>query len=103
MRALRLGARLEYDPALVILHPARRLDAAEQRAVGRRDGASVGYILARHGYPKRVLARMLIRPLGGAAASLLRRDVSRSQVHLATLRGRIAGYRAGRRAGVVVV
>lgn len=103
VRALRLGARIEYDPALVVLHPARRLDAAGERAVGRRDGASIGYILARHGYPRRVLATMLVRPFGGAAASLLRRDARRARFHLATLRGRIAGYRAGRRAGVVVV
>jgi glycosyltransferase involved in cell wall biosynthesis len=101
VRALRQGARIEYDPALVVLHPARRLNADGLRAIGRRDGASVGFILARHGYPVRVVARMLVRPLGGAVVSLLRRDPSRARFHVATLRGRLAGLRAGRRAGVV--
>jgi glycosyltransferase involved in cell wall biosynthesis len=101
VRALRSGARLEYDPALVVLHPARRLDAAGLRAIGHRDGASVGYILGRHGYPPRTVARMLVRPVGGAVLSLARRDPGRARFHLATLRGRVTGLRAGRRAGPV--
>ena len=101
VRALRLGARIEYDPSLVVLHPARVLSPAEERALGHRDGASLGYILARHGYPLRVAGRMLWRALGGAALSLARRDPQRARVHLAVLRGRLAGYRAGRRAGVI--
>jgi hypothetical protein len=43
---------------------------------------------------------MLIRPVGGAVVSLLHRDRSRARFHLATLRGRLRGYRGGRRAGV---
>ncbi len=101
VRALRLGARLEYEPSLVVLHPARVLDPAAQVALGRRDGASVGYILARHGYPARVVGRMLTRPVGGAVVCLLRRDSARARFHLDTLRGRVVGYRAGRRAGTV--
>ncbi len=97
VRALRLGARIEYDPAIVVLHPARR----QTPALGHRDGASVGYILARHDYPVRVVLRMLVRPLGGAALSLLRGDVTRARFHLTTLQGRVAGYRGGRRAALV--
>jgi GT2 family glycosyltransferase len=100
VRALRQGARLEYDPELVVLHPARRLNGAQLRALAHRDGASVGYVLARHAYPPRVIARMLVRPLGGALLALLRRDPVRVRYQLATLRGRITGYRGGRRAGV---
>jgi glycosyltransferase involved in cell wall biosynthesis len=103
VRALRLGARIEYDPELVVLHPARRLDADGLVALGRRDGSSVGFILARHGYGARVVARMLMRPAGGALLALLRRDRTRARFQLATLRGRLAGYRAGRRIGVVDV
>jgi glycosyltransferase involved in cell wall biosynthesis len=101
VRALRLGARLEYDPSLVVLHPARQLTPEGERALGRRDGASVGYILARHAYPARVVVRMLGRAGGGACLALLRRDLQRARVHVAVRRGRIAGYRAGRRAGVI--
>ena len=36
------------------------------RETGFRDGASVGYLLRKHGYPPRAVARMLVRPIGGA-------------------------------------
>jgi hypothetical protein len=101
VRALRLGARIEYDPELVVLHPARRLSPDEELVLGRRDGASVGYILARHRYPARVTACMRARAAGGAVVSLARRDGHRARYHVASLRGRVEGYRAGRRAGVI--
>jgi glycosyltransferase involved in cell wall biosynthesis len=101
VRALRAGARIDYDPTLVVIHPARGTTPDELEALGRRDGASLGWILARHDYPARVVARMLARPVGGAALGLVRRDGARTRFHVATLRGRLAGYRAGRRAGVV--
>jgi GT2 family glycosyltransferase len=89
IRALRGGSRLAYDPSLTIVH-----DVAEPDGDLRyRDGASVGYILRKHRYPRRVVLRMLVRPLGGAALSLLRLDPGRARLHLATLRGRLAGYR----------
>ncbi len=101
VRALRCGARIEYDPSLVALHDAAGPTPAALRALGRRDGASVGYILARHRYPARAVARMLVRPAGGTLVWLLRRDPALARYQLATLRGRLTGYRAGRRAGVI--
>ena len=92
VRALRAGARVEYDPALVVTHAVKRYTPADLRAVGLRDGASVGWILRRHGYGPRTTARMLLRPLGGVGASLVRGDVTRASFHAATLRGRLRGY-----------
>lgn len=94
VRALRTGARIEYDPTLVVYHDVRPDDGA----TGLRDGASVGYLMRKHRYPARMLARMLMRPVGGVAASLVRGDRARARFHAATLKGRIAGYRAGRAA-----
>jgi hypothetical protein len=37
---------------------------------------------------------MLIRPAGGAALALARRDRARAGFHLSTLRGRLRGYRS---------
>src|SRR5207247_8115404 len=91
-------ARIEYDPELVVFHPAKPLAPAGERALGLRDGASVGYILGKNRYPRRALARMLIRPTGGIGLSLARRDVAGARFQWATLRGRILGHRAGRRA-----
>jgi glycosyltransferase involved in cell wall biosynthesis len=93
IRAVRGGARIEYDPSLVVRHSVRADDAR----VGGRDGASVGYLLRKHRYPVPVVARMLARPLGGALVSLLGRDGSRARYHLATFRGRLRGYRGAKR------
>jgi GT2 family glycosyltransferase len=92
VRALRAGARIEYDPALVVTHTVKRYSPAELRAVGLRDGASVGWILRRNGYGRSTTARMLLRPVGGIGASLLRGDVARASFHAAALRGRLEGY-----------
>jgi len=93
IRAVRAGASIEYDPSLVVTHDVRADDAP----IGARDGASVGYLLRKHGYPLRVIFRMLVRPLGGAFVSLLRFDHGRSGYYVATLRGRIRGYRRAKR------
>lgn len=89
IRAVRSDARIEYDPTFVVRHDVRIDDAR----VGLRDGASVGYLLRKHDYPMRTVARMLVRPVGGVATSLGRGDRARASYHAATLRGRILGYR----------
>lgn len=85
IRALDTGARIEYDPSLVVDHARKEVDLA---AIGARDGASIGYILRKHRYGRRAVAGMLVRPAGGVVL-----DPRRARFHLATLRGRIAGYR----------
>jgi GT2 family glycosyltransferase len=94
VRALDAGARIAYDPSLAVVHPDRPLTAGALRSIGARDGASVGYILRKHRYPARAVARMLVRPAGGALLSLVRGDRERMRFHLATMRGRLAGYRS---------
>lgn len=94
VRAVRTGSRIEYDPTLVVLHDVRADDAR----IGYRDGASIGYLLRKHGYRGRTIGRMLVRPAGGAVTELLRRDASRSRFHAATLRGRLRGLASRRTA-----
>ena len=86
IRALDAGARIEYDPTIVVMHPRKEV---ELTAVGARDGLSIGYLLRKHGYPPSVVARMLLRPAGGLVL-----DPRRAGFHLATLRGRLRGYRS---------
>jgi GT2 family glycosyltransferase len=93
IRAVAAGARIAYDPTVVVLHDVREDDAA----IGLRDGASVGYLLRKHRYPPRTVGRMLARPVGGAALALARLDFARARYYAATLRGRIRGYRGARR------
>lgn len=93
VRAVRSGALIEYDPELIVIHDEKPLTRSGFHARGFREGASVGYILRKHHYPARVTARMLVRPVGGAALSLARLNTSGAAFHAATLRGRILGLR----------
>jgi glycosyltransferase involved in cell wall biosynthesis len=90
IRAIDAGARIEYDPSFIVHHDATARPLAQ---IGARDGASVGYILRKHGYPRRCVARMLARPATGAIVSMLRNDPVRARFHASTLRGRLLGYR----------
>jgi glycosyltransferase involved in cell wall biosynthesis len=94
VRAVDAGARIQYDPELLVPHDEKSHSPADLRIAGAREGASVGYILRKHRYPPVTVARMLVRPAGGAALALLRRDRARAGFHLSTLRGRLFGYRS---------
>ncbi len=98
VRALRSGTRIEYDPSIVITHPVKPVTPDALVELGRRDGGSVGYVLARNRYPARTVARMLVRPAAGAVVSLVLLDTTRARFHAATLGGRLRGLRAGARA-----
>ncbi len=98
VRALRLDVRMAYDPSLVVTHPVKPVSPDALVALGRRDGASVGYVLGRNAYPAKAVARMLVRPCLGAIASLVLLDGTRARFHAATLAGRLSGLRAGARA-----
>lgn len=91
VRAVAAGARIEYEPDLTIIHPDQPLTPR----LGLRDGASVGYVLGKHRYPRGAVARMLVRPLGGVARALVAGDLVRARAYAATARGRLLGYRAG--------
>lgn len=98
IRALRVGARILYDPTLTVEHALAAGSGAGLVALGRRDGATVGYLLGKHRYPPRALGRMLVRPIGGIGVSLAQFDLDRARFHAATLAGRIRGYVGARRA-----
>ena len=93
IRALDTGVRIEYDPELVVLHDEKAFAPIALRSAGAREGASIGYLLRKHRYSAGTVGKMFVRPLGGAAVALARRDPARARFHLSTLRGRVAGYR----------
>jgi GT2 family glycosyltransferase len=93
VRAIRTGGRIAYDPELTVTHNERSLSPSELRDRGYRDGASIGYMLRKHRYPRRVIARMMVRPAGGVVVALLRRDAAQTGFQRATLWGRLAGLR----------
>lgn len=99
VRALRLGARLEYDPSFVVTHPVRPFSADELVALGRRDGGSIGYVLSANRYPAGTILRLLVRPLVASVAFAVLLDGARARFQHATLGGRVRGLLAGRRRG----
>jgi hypothetical protein len=90
IRALDAGGRIEYDPSLVVTHDVK----PNADSFGGREGASLGYILRKHGYPRRTVTRMFVRPAGGVVVALAHGDRRHARFHLDTLRGRLHGYRS---------
>jgi GT2 family glycosyltransferase len=90
IRALDTGARIEYDPTLVVVHDQK----ANADAYGAREGTSLGYLLRKHRYPLRTVTRMFVRPAGGVLVALAHGDRRRARFQLDTLRGRLHGYRS---------
>jgi GT2 family glycosyltransferase len=88
IRAIDQGVRIEYDPSFLVAHDQK----PDADAFGAREGASLGYLLRKHGYPKATVARMLIRPAGGVVVALAHRDRRRARFQLDTLQGRLRGY-----------
>ena len=95
-RALHAGARIEYDPSLVVTHPVKTPSPDELVALGRRDGGSLGYILTANRYPAGTILRLLVRPFIAAVAFGVLLDGTRARFQLATLGGRLRGLVAGR-------
>lgn len=93
IRAVRSGACIAFEPDLVVTHEQPPLDAVASKAIAYRDGCSVGYLLRKHRYSWAVRARMALRPLGGSLVAAAHLDGLRAAEHLASFRGRVAGYR----------
>jgi hypothetical protein len=94
LRALELGARGRYDPALLVSHPApARLDA-QQRRKARAYGRGMGHVLRRHHYPAWWGPYWASRPLASALLALSRRDLGGTAYHAAAALGRLEGWRA---------
>jgi glycosyltransferase involved in cell wall biosynthesis len=92
-RAMARGLRAQYDHALRIIHPDKRLsDVAVERA--ERYGRGLGFALRRHRAPLSTRLTFLVRPLGGVAASLLRGRMHEAGYYWMTFRGRLAGMLA---------
>jgi glycosyltransferase involved in cell wall biosynthesis len=90
VRALDGGARIEYDPSLIVEHDGK----PDADAFGAREGESLGYILRKHHYPRRTVLRLLIRPAGGTVVALAHGNRRGARFQLDTLRGRLRGYLA---------
>jgi hypothetical protein len=69
VRALDRGARIEYEPSVVVLHEEETLTSQALRSLAAREGASIGYILRKHHLPAANRGARIVRPVGGAAGA----------------------------------
>ncbi len=93
IRLLRNGGAGHYDFDLRVLHPDKALTPrAAERAF--EYGTGLGRVLRKHGAGTSTVLTFAVRPLGGAALSLLRRRTLAASYYWRTLRGRTAGFLA---------
>jgi glycosyltransferase involved in cell wall biosynthesis len=89
-RAMARGAVAQYDSALRIIHPDKRLtEVAVSRAASY--GRGLGFVLRRHGVPLSVWFAFLVRPIGGALISLLRLRFHNAAYYAISFWGRLIG------------
>ena len=89
-RAMARGAIAQYDSALRIMHPDKRLtEVAVSRAASY--GRGLGFVLRRHGVPLSVWFAFLVRPIGGALISLLRLRFHNAAYYAMSFWGRLIG------------
>jgi glycosyltransferase involved in cell wall biosynthesis len=97
-RAVEGGARIRYEPSLVVDHPGwRGAMAAAQIAKGGAYARAFGYVMRRHGAAPAHVAALILRALAGSLIALARGRPDFARYHAAVARGRWRGYREGRR------
>lgn len=98
LRALNKGFSCWFDPSLVGHHEEVVTGAPTERMrrKGRAYARGMGYVLALHGFGAASKVRWVVRPVGGAAVSLLRGRIARALYYGQVAVGRAEGI-AGRR------
>ena len=94
LRALENGARIYYDPNLVIFHPQPIKDfgpMAAKRIYTYRAGNS--RVMRKHNFPLRLVLLQRLRTLIGVCLSICTGRFDKARYYLASLQGQIAGWR----------
>ncbi|HEY7904849.1 MAG TPA: glycosyltransferase family 2 protein [Casimicrobiaceae bacterium] len=88
-RAVAGGARIRYEPSLVVDHPGWRGPmAAAQVAKGGAYARAFGYVMRRHGATPAHVAALILRASAGSLISLARGRIDLARYHAAVARGR---------------
>ncbi len=92
LQLLERGGSLHYDADLAVVH-APAVPPYDNRALARAYsyGAGLGYVLKKHKRPMWCKTRRLVRPLGGAALSLMGLKILEAKYRWNTFRGRLRG------------
>jgi len=92
LQLLERGGTLYYDADLAVVH-ASAVPPYDDRALARAYsyGTGFGYVLKKHKRPIRSKTSRLVRPLGGAALSLMGLRTPEARYRWNTFRGRLRG------------
>jgi len=96
LRALALGFRMWYEPALMVHHPNLH-DPKRLREKTYPYALGCGFVFRIHGYSWREFGRYFVRSIGGAVVSLCKGDIATAEVYLMRAAGQLRGYCCGPR------
>lgn len=97
IRFLDAGLALFYQPEIVVRHANPRFESFSREAARRRAatyGRGMGRVLRQRRFDAVTVVTALMRPLGGAAVSLLRGRWRRAECYLCSFQGRLQGWLA---------
>jgi glycosyltransferase involved in cell wall biosynthesis len=92
IRALEMNFHLVYQPSIEVFHETPEIEFQDHLEKSRRYAVGQGRVLRLGRYPAWYAAYHWLRPLGGAAIGLAKRQPKRSLVSLAVVQGIISGY-----------
>lgn len=96
LRALALGFKMWYEPALTVHHPnLHSIERMREKTYPYALGC--GYVLRHHGYTWLEFGFFLARSMGGAAFSLCKFNVPMVEIYLLRGAGQLHGYCFGPR------
>jgi hypothetical protein len=92
LQLLARGRSLHYDADLAVVH-ASAVPPYDDRAMAKAYsyGTGMGYVLKKHKRPVWCKTSRLVRPLGGAALSLMGLRIPEAKYRWNTFRGRLRG------------
>lgn len=90
LRALKMGARLRYEPSLIVHHRRTPPDALK----AYRYGLGVGYVMRRNGFSPWLASYVSARHLAGAMLFLAAGRPARARYYWAGFTGRLKGFMA---------
>lgn len=96
LRALAMGFKMRYEPALTVHHP--NLHTLERlRSKTYPYSLGCGYVLRLHGYLWPDFGKFLVRSIGGAVVSICKGNLAVAEAYAMRAAGQLRGYVFGAR------
>jgi glycosyltransferase involved in cell wall biosynthesis len=96
LQLLRQQQHVYFDPDLKVHHPDWSITGYTPAVYNKAKayGRGMGRVLRKHGYPVRLVAYHLVRPIGGTLLSVMRGRLAKARYHWSMFVGRLYGWTA---------